>query len=479
MLSRDDKQAEVIYQWQHSIHYGSDAQGMGTLNLPTGFGKTFIACKIINKVLAKQEGVALVLVPYNVLEEQWKEETNRHCKEYLDRIKVMTVQYYLLHNLYMNVTLLIIDELDEFYSEERVKVITKRKCEYKFGLGLTATYEEKRKRHELVEKYLPIVSKITEKEAIENGWISKFIEFNLGVPLNDIEREEYTSLTYKVAKEMGKFNDFLLALKCLNGDRELGKSAIQVAIEMANSRGWRNNLDLSKEGNREIEEMWNPRLIIGYARLLVESTRSRADLLNLCESKFSTTLSIIQKYEGTKTITFSQSTIFADKLHYLINQQFTSQSDIFGNTIYEYATIYHSNLESKLVFDEKSNKSKKYGIDRQKKRAIELIKSGKCRCIVTARALDKGFDVKDIRLGIVTSGSKNYNQHQQRGGRLKRIEDIPYEKPVIIVNIYCLDTKEESDLRERQKLSSEKPIWISSIDEIVYEPLIRNKIKII
>lgn len=477
-MNRDEKQVEVMYQWQHSKQYGAESNGIGTLNLPTGFGKTYVSCKIINKVLNKREGIALILVPTNALEEQWGLETRKLCKEYLDRIKVCTVQYYLLHKLYMNPLLLIIDELDEFYSEERIKVITKKYCNYTYALGLTATYEERRKRHLTVDKYLPIVSVITEREALDNGWISKFVEFNLGIELSEQEREEYTNLTTIVAKEMGKFNDFNLALKVLRGNYETRESSFEIALKVAISRGWRRNLDMYKENEREIEELWNPKLIIGYAKILVDAVRRRNDLINLASGKFSTTLDIIQKYEGVKTITFSQSTPFADKLHYLINEKFKKESDLFGNTTYEYATIYHSNLGKKLLFDGMKNKSISMGVDRQRRRAIELIKKGIASCIVTARALDKGFDVKDIRLAIITSGSKNYNQHKQRVGRAKRIEDIPYENPVIIVNVYCKDTKEESDLIERQKLSTSKAYWINSIDKIVYEPT-QGKIKIL
>lgn len=477
-MTRDEKQVEVMYQWQHSKEYGAESNGCGTLNLPTGFGKTYVSCKLINKVLSKRGGIALILVPTNALEDQWGDETRKHCKEYLDRIKICTIQYYLLHKLYMNPLLLIIDELDEFYSEERVKVITKKYCNYTYAIGLTATFEEKRKRHTLVEKYLPIVSVITEREALDNNWISKFVEFNLGVELSESEREEYTNLSTIVAREMGKFNDFNLALKVLRGDYETRESSFEIALKVALARGWRRDLDLYKQNEREIEELWNPKLIIGYAKILVDAVRRRNDLINLASGKFSTTLDIIQKYEGVKTITFSQSTPFADKLHYLINEKFKKEGDLFGNTTYEYATIYHSKLSKKLVFDGVKNKSIWMGVARQKSRAIELIKKGIAWCIVTARALDKGFDVKDIRLAIITSGSKNYNQHKQRGGRAKRIEDIPYENPVLIVNIYCRDTKEESDLIERQKLSTSKIYWIDSVEKIVYEPT-QGKIKII
>jgi superfamily II DNA or RNA helicase len=479
MKDRTEKQLEEIINWQQSkILHNAPNNGCGTLNWVTGVGKTFASCTIINKVLTKDtEGFALVLAPYDILVKQWTEEVKRLCYKVADRVKIMTVQYYVMNNLFLSPVLLVLDELDEFYSEERIKIINKKKCDYKFGLGLTATFEEKRKRHLEVEKYLPIVSIITEDEAIKNKWISNFVEYNLSVPFTEQEKEDYDKLSSAIAVDRGKFYDFNHAVRVLTGDG--GKSSpIQLAIAWAKHMGWKPNMDLSITANKDINDLWNPKTVIGYANRLLENVRKRNNLLELAENKFIYALDVIRKYKDVKTITFSQSTIFADKLHYLINKEF-SVADLLGEKTIEYAVLYHSNIETKVLINEKTGKPTKFGSKRLKDLAINAIKTGVSRVIVTAKALDKGFDVKDIRLGIITSGSDSYNQHKQRGGRMKRIEDIPYEHPVLIINLYCEGSKEESSLISRQKKGTNKVTWIDSVEQIVYQPLQKTKLKMI
>ncbi len=461
-MTRDEKQHLEEIKWQHSKDYGSPTNGCGTLNWVTGMGKTFATCKIISKVLNVNKGFGLILVPYEALVGQWENEL-KELNINLERVKVMTVQYYIYHSLRLSPIIVVFDELDEFYSSKRIKLIKKEGLSYKFAVGLTATFEEKRKRHLEVLKYLPIVSKIDEKEAVQNKWISNFIEFNLGVDLTPDELEKYTILSEKVGNNFAKFNNYEFAMTVL--------ISYEAAVSLAISKGWRQDLDLGFEANREINNEWNPKVIIGYAKNLSEAVNERKQIIQLAKNKFITTISIVEKFKELKTILFSQSVPFANKIHLLLNEKFKEdcESDLLGKIKYEFCTLYHSYLVGQSVWDDKKQKFIKYGVKKLKERALELVKNNKSKVISTAKALDKGANVPSLELSITTSGSSSRNQRIQRAGRSKRY--VNDEKKAIIINLYCKDTHEEKSLKESQMRSSNEIHWIKTIDEITLNPI--------
>lgn len=466
-MTKDEKQAEARYCWQHSKDYGSPYSGVGTFIHPTGFGKTHNGCTIINNVKAKRpEASVLILVPFSNLVDDWNERIFNMVTNCSD-VEVMTVQMYNLNKYFRSPTLLIIDELDEFYSPERMKIITKATCNYTYALGLTATPQDKQRRHIKALEYLPIVHIITEEEALRNNWISDFVQFNLKVNLTDNERYEYDALTATVSNCLGKFGgNYQKALSCLSGDLKTGDTPYIVAIKWATYNGWSSTLDMNKPANVEINNVWNPNKIIGYAKSLNEAVRIRNTLLDNCQAKYNTILEIIEKFYNTKTIIFSQSINFANKIQLLINNKFQQKDNLFDSN-YPYCVLYHSLMEAQMVYDEGKNKRVKLGVKRLKEYNLNLVRTNRSKVISSAKALDKGLDIKDIRLALVAGGNSTTNRQQQREGRGKRIEDIPYEKPVIIINLYCDDTKDMRTLKERQAKSiTSKIYYISSVDEI-------------
>ena len=216
---------------------------------------------------------------------------------------------------------------------------------------------------------------------------------------------------------------------------------------------------MSLEQHKLIEEVWNPNTIIGCARSLLTAIRSRKELLNLAESKYVTTLNLVNKFDKVKTIIFSESTEFADKI-----------GDILINNNHP-TVVYHSNLQTKIVTSEKSNKLIKFGKTRLKTKAIADIKTGKARVLSTAKSLDRGLDIEDLRFGITTSGTQNATQYKQRRGRTGRKEaNVFGDVPVLLVNLFIADTQDEKWLRNRQKDSVHEIIWVTTIDDISYTP---------
>ena len=208
-------------------------------------------------------------------------------------------------------------------------------------------------------------------------------------------------------------NDLTLAQFCISGglDKKSGKyyAAPNWATGYAHKRGWKPNLDLRLEVNRQINDLWNPTKIIGYAKKLLNAIRDRKSLLQTCQSKYEATKKLVDKFNKVKTIIFSESTDFADNVAKLLETKHK-------------VVVYHSNIKTVIKPSPKTGKPIKVGKTRLKREATESIRNGKARIIVTAKSLDKGFDVVDLRFGITASGTQNPTQYKQRGGRVKRKE---------------------------------------------------------
>lgn len=465
-----------IERWRKSKHYGGIHNGRGTLKWVTGMGKTFAACILTKKVLKKSsKGEVLILVPRSDLKKQWENSIKSIIPNYSDRIKVETVQHYTFHQIVKSPILLIVDEIHEFYTSPRLDILRGRTCTYNYILGLTATFEEENGRHLIAGKYVPIVDVITENDAIKNGYISDYREFNLGIDLDEKEMYVYHKLSEIIESNINKFgggeNAFEIAIKCLVGDKH--KKGFDYCIDLANKQGWYPGMELNNDKNIEINSLWNPNIIMGCAKKLMKATEARNKLLANSKTKIQTLLDIVTKFQNKKIITFSENTQFADEVTKLINDKLGS-TDLLGNKQSDYAVVYHSNLESVLM-PSKTGKMIKYGKTRLKKLAIDKIRTGEAKVINTAKALDVGFDVEDMDFCIITSGSSNFNQHFQRAGRVKRKSE---RGTVIIVNVFARGTKDIDVLLKRQKLVNKLKInWIDSVNDIKLDYLPKHLIK--
>lgn len=435
---------------------------IGILNYATGVGKTYTSFLAIKRLLKNNKFNIVIILPSEHLKNQWiKEVNNNFYKKDIKLINFFTIQEILTKKYIIECDLCIVDEIHEFGSEKRVKsVVLKDLIKWKYFLALTASGKDKNLKKVL--KYIKIIDVITEEEALDNNYISPFIEYNLGLDLTDYEKEQYNKYTDTISELLPIFNKNLkIAQNCLSGGRDKsGKyyEGINWAVSWANKKGWNANLDIRIPKDNEIDRLYNPYKIVKYARTLMASIRNRKSLLHLSSNKYPATLKLLKKFNNIKTIIFSEDTKFADRVYKLIIEN------------KEKAVIYHSNLATVLKKSKKTGKLIKYGKTRLKKEAINSISEGIARVLVTAKSLDRGLDIKDLRFGIITSSTQNPTQQQQRRGRVIRKENIFSKTTVLLVNLYIKDTKDEIWLKKRQKLSNHNIIEISNIDEIDYIP---------
>jgi superfamily II DNA or RNA helicase len=470
-LEKLTRQQEGIEKWRNSDIYGAPYKGCGTWWWVTGMGKTYGACIIVNKLLDKNPAsTIIVIVPSEALQKQWTREViNFVGKERAKNVIIYTIDKIIESSFRIECTFLILDEIHEYLTEQRIKVVNGTLITTKFKLGLTATWLDKQGRQKLIEKYVPVIDRIDEVEAEEKGFISKSIEYNIGIELTKVELDkykEYSDIIQKLLTRFGKGMPLEMASKVLSGDKKSGTKGIIFAMAIAKANGWYQGMDLTNETNQQIFDMWSPKKIIGYAHQLMDSIRGRKDILYCAQNKLYVAKELFFKYNNLKTIFFSQSTLFADRLAYIINEHHKQQTRTEDNI----CVSYHSKIETQIRWDVIKNKEVKVGQTKLKREAIEGIKSGKYRGLSSTCSLDRGYDEPTIRLGITTSGTQNPTQYAQRKGRTTRVED--YEKEIIklVINVYVKNTKDEDWLRNRQKKVKTIVYWCDNIDDVNYTP---------
>lgn len=459
-----ERQLIGVDKWFNSSKYGAIKDCRGAINYFTGVGKTYTAILIIKRLFRVDVlHNIVVLVPSEFLINQWNVELKKHftLKE-LIQINIYTPHYVIGNDLKIKTNTLIVDEFHEFYGEEFSKTINGEYIRFDNNLCLTATYEEPNNRHLKFKTLYPIIDKITEKSALKEGYISPYVEYNLAVTLTSEEKVSYEHYSKLITKNINKFGKggLDLANKCISGGKHAnGKryEAVKFVYGWASHNGWRKDLDLTDPRQNEINEIWNPRAIFGYAQTLFNAIRARKNVLYNAKNKVYTCVEIVKNFPELKGIIFSQSTAFADKVNL-----FLTNNDVKS-------VVYHSNLKTELRPSIKTGKLVKFGKVRLKRLALEAIKSGKAQIMCTTSVLDKGFDVQDVILGITASGTSSYNQKKQRGGRVKRIDVLNPDKVALLINLYVKDTKDETWLRKSQSKSTNFINWVDNITDINFK----------
>ena len=464
-----ERQEEGVYKWTNSSKYGSPKNCLGTLNYTMGFGKTYTAILIIRYLIKNRSNNHFVIVvPSENLKIQWdKVIANSFTKKDQLIIEVFTVSWVIRQDSFIRTHTLILDEIHEYTSEKYIKVLNGALIGKDEVLGLTGTATDNAAVMNILKEFCPVIDVVSERDAIESGYISNFVEYNIPIILTGEEQIEYDRLSQIVTDNMSKFGNggLSLANKCLGGGKHTnGKvyTGIQFAFGWAAHNGWHNKLDTQNNPvDAKIDNLWNPHKIIGYSKALINAVRQRRNILYSCTNKVNLTLELTRKFNDVKTIIFSESTTFADKVGQLINEDIPNS-----------AVVYHSQLKPMMMPSDKTGKLIKYGSKRLKERSMDRIRKGLSRILVTSRSLDRGLDIEDIRLGITSSGTQNPIQYKQRGGRVKRKETSPFTEDtvVLIINMFVKNTKDEVWLKKRQSKSTHIIHDASCIDDIVFKP---------
>ncbi|CAI50014.1 DNA repair helicase Rad25 [Natronomonas pharaonis DSM 2160] len=365
----------------------------GTVVLPTGSGKTFLAVQAI-----ADAGVStLVVVPTIDLMNQWHATlTNAFGDQLPDGIGVLgggshnvtniTVTTYDSAYRYINeygdqFGLLVVDEVHHLPAPTYQQIPEMTIAPYR--LGLTATYERADGQHEELEDLLGTVVYREEVDELAGDYLSEYETIHLQVELTPDEREEYDE-EYQIYRDYVDSHEF----------------------DLWKERGYQEFLKRTS---------YDPQ----GRRALIAKQRAE-EIARTATKKLDTLDNLLKRHYDDRAIIFTANNDFA----YDISQEFVVPC-----------------ITHQTETDERTA-------------ILERFRTGEYSMLVTSQVLDEGIDVPAANVGIILSGSASKRQYAQRLGRILRPTDG--RQPARLYEIIAEDTVETYvSERRRQGVTSD------------------------
>jgi len=271
---------------------------------------------------------------------------------------------------------------------------------YKLILGLTATFERLDGKHILLQKYCPIVDVVTTVEALVNGWISEYKEYQVLIKVDDIE--EYKILN----KEWLQHFEFF-------------QFSFDVAMRMAGPEGWKAKLAYRDElykGSDESKKKEILQAINYHSAGFMRTMTKRKAFINNHPKKIEIAKKIMEARPNAKIITFSNNVKMAEALEN-------------GEYVYTGKT------------------SKKRASD-----MIEQYTSGRIKHLHSCKRLIEGFDDPNTNVAIILGMDSSERRATQARGRV--IRKTTTNKQAEIFNIVIQDSQETKWFKDSHKNSN-------------------------
>lgn len=374
-LTRDERQEECRVKWIKN-------KCKGTIVASTGFGKTRVGLNCIKSFTNKYPKTKIIIiVPTTALKEQWCSIIDQNGLQF--NCTVIVINTAIKNNYECDV--LIIDEAHRVPADTFAEVF--KTIKYKFILGLTATFERLDGKHELLNKYCPVIDEISLAEAQFQGWISDYKEYQVILEVDDIE-------TYK------EFN------RQFQVDFEFFGYDFNLAMSLLGPKGFINRAKLRDErcpngSDEDRKKMFTA--ITYHATSFMRAIQSRKAFINNHPKKIEVARKIIEARPDAKIITFSNNIKMAESIG-------------MGGKVFS------------------GKDSKKKG-----RMTIEEFSQEKSGLLNTIRKADEGLDVPGLSVAIILGLDSSKTRKTQRIGRVARKEG---NKQAEIFTLVIADTVE-------------------------------------
>ena len=383
-LEMHDTREPHAYQLQ-ALDAWKQAQGRGSIVLPTGAGKTLVATHAIRYVNSS----AVVLVPTTSLLYQWYALLTNVFQTEIGvyyggekRVLPLTVTTYhsagdLIAEYGNTFKLFICDEVHHLPAKTWGEAALMAPAP--FRLGLTATYPEEHEqtggRWQLDELIGPIV--FTQRlETLVGMQLAEYRTQRVRVDLTREERASYETLheTY------------------LGFVRERG-------LQRTHGAGWLRELMRLSTGDPSARRAWLAR-------------RHLLNLLENCQGKLTALEALLREHAGERILVFTESNAVA----YTIARQ------------YLVPVISHET-----------------GVA-ERKHILDAFQTGHYSVIVTSKVLNEGIDVPEAKVAIVLGGGAGKREYIQRLGRILRKKE-PLQ--AVLIEVLVRNTLEEGKVQRR------------------------------
>lgn len=375
MTTRDERQEQCRIKWIKN-------KCCGTLVQPTGAGKTITALKCLKSIVKKYPHFKiLVVVPTSNLKQQWRVQLDNWGMEFNTDVQVINT--IIKHE--WNVNILVLDEIHRYAPATFANVFNN--VHYKYILGLTATFERLDGKHQLIAKYCPIIDTITQIEALTNGWVSSYKEYQVLIDVDDIE--EYNEYNKEFIKHYEFFGyDFNLAMSLLGPKGFINRAKLR-------DERCPNGTDEQRKA------MFTA--ITYHATSFMRCIQKRKAFINNHPKKIEIARRIIEARKDKRIITFSNNIKMAESIG-------------MGGKVYS------------------GKDSKKKG-----RLTLEEFQNGDFNLINSICKLNEGADLKGLSVAIILGLDSSEIKAVQRLGRVIRKEN---DKQAEIFNLVINNTIE-------------------------------------
>lgn len=485
LLSKVKRQNEALQNWV-------EHKGIGTFNHCPGFGKLYEGIEVIKRMLNKDKNsIILVIVPSDIILTQWQSLFKQQIGDIQDtNVEIVTLNVFQTKDLIgVRYRLVIIDEIHKFVRLSNIDVHLANLVRIsKFRLGLLGILPDK-EYVDLITQFAPVIDTVSYEDAIENKWIAKFREFNLGLTLTDSDKIRYARYTSRLKDTLQQFRglhklykvngvsvfngELDLIISCHSGKKMLGKyvSSVKIRESVANLNGWNINLDLNNAEELEIDNRWNPVNLYNNCKVFKATMDSRNEIMINNDVKLKMIVDIM-KLNPVPTIIFNESIEFVERVTAALNEAGIK------------SVPYHSRIASRPLIDpatgeyfrtKTTDKIKIFGKTLLKRYAADGLNQGYFTCLVTVKSLDEGFNCASIEQVITSGGNTNPITYSQRIARGNRINPLKLDKLTTIINLYFEDfvlpdnshinSRDKAKLISRQK-HSDSANWVKFLHEI-------------
>ena len=357
-MTRTERQREAVKKWITN-------KGHASIEAATGFGKTNVGLMTIKSLLKKYPSArVLVVVPTTTLKNQWQAKIDEWGFTFNAEVQVInTVIKYT-----WTCDLLVLDEEHRYNSDDFSTIFEKVK--YKLILGLTATFERLDGKEILIAKHCPVIDTITLEDALINGWVAPYVEYEVLLDVDNID--EWNAMNKEFTEHYEFFNfdwDLIKAMTGPNGwkNRQAYRDKICPPDASASSRKF-------LLSNITYHAM-------GFMRIM----QSRKKFINEHPKKIEIARKIIEARKDKKIITFSKKVAIAEQIGY---------GDVYTGKI-----------------------SKKRGSD-----MLEHFKNSTVGVLNSCEKVNEGLDVPGLSVAIILGLDSAKLKAVQRVGRVIRYE---------------------------------------------------------
>ena len=325
--------------------------------------KTRLGTDIIQSFVKKRPQIrCLIVVPTQNLKDQWVGIL--HNLELDFNTEVVVINTAAKHTYTCD--FLIVDEIHTSVAPTLISIF--ENIQYKYLLGLTATFERLDERHELLKKYCPIVDSISDLEALANGWVSPYKEYQVLIDVDNIQ--ELKDMNTAFNREFSFFNyDFNLAMNMTKDYR----NQLKLRDQMCPNGTQQQKSDVLKAIKLHSAQ---------FMRLI----HARKKFINEHPKKLEIARKIIEARPNAKIITFSKTIAMAEQI----------------------------GMDGK-VFSGKNTKKKN-------RLTIEEFHNGDFKVLHTVEAANAGLDIPGLSVAIMLGIDSAKLKAQQRKGRVIRQE---------------------------------------------------------